>query len=173
LAEGLRSILPNLEFVVCGIDCQGKMPAWITDMRVDEINEATNRAWAEQGARSHVLFGVLGSHMVLPGSLAGAYIELVPKRLTTNVLTTAPVRATEVREAIFSYRLIPADVTVDSLKAIIIEILLDYPYMRLTLCEEYYKSIDQHELKHVREFLSKRNCFINSMPKTPGIRLFN
>ncbi len=74
LAEGFRSILPNLEFAVCGLDRQGKLPSWITDRRVDEINDATNREWAEQGARSHILLGVLGSHTVLPGSLSGGLI---------------------------------------------------------------------------------------------------
>lgn len=173
LAEGLRSFLPNLEFVVCGLGRQGTLPDWITDRRVNQINETTNREWAEQGARSHILFGVLGSHTVLPGSLSGAYIELVPKSLTANVLTTVSVRSTEVREAIFSHRLIPADVSVDSLRSTIIEILLDYPYVRLATCDEYYKSLDRCELKHVRQVLSERSCVISSLPQDPGIGLFN
>lgn len=173
LAEGLRRLLPNLEFVVCGLHRYGKLPSWITDCRVDEFTETTNREWAEQGARSHVLFGVLGSHTVLPGSLSGAYIELVPRSLTANVLTTAPVRATEVRDAIYSYRLIPADVSVDTLQSIIVEILLDYPYMNLATCDEYYKSIDTCELKRVRKVLYERTRFISSLPSDPGIGLFN
>jgi hypothetical protein len=173
LAEGLRSILPNLEFAVCGLDRQGKLPSWITDRRVDEINDATNREWAEQGARSHILLGVLGSHTVLPGSLSGAYLELVPTSMAANVLTTAPVLATEVREAIFSYRLIPADVSVNTLQAIIIQTLLDYPYKKLTTCHKYYKSINPAELEHVRQVLSERCRFINSLSTTSRIPPYN
>ena len=173
LAEGLRRLFPKLEFVVCGLGRHGSLPSWITDRRVDQFSESTNQEWVKQGARSHILFGVLGSHTVLPGALAGAYIELVPRYLTTNVLTTVPVRATEVREAVYCYRLLPADVRVDTLQSVIAEILYDYPYKQLTLCDEYYKQIDKDQLNRVRAMLTSQRRVFESLPQMPGNRLFN
>lgn len=173
LANGLRAVFPNLEFAVSGLDRRGTLPGWIKDLRVDVIDDDTNRRWAEQAARSHVLIGMLGSHTVLPGSLAGAYIELVPGNLIPNVLTTVSVRSREAREAIFTHRVLSSDIRVDSLKSLIIQILCDYPYIALAMSDRFYGPLEPAQLETIRDLLAERTRVIESISGLGGSGLAN
>ena len=173
LANDLKRILPNLEFTVCGLGKTGKFPNWINDLRADHITTEVNKSWVKQGARSHVLLGVLGSHTSLPGSLSGAYIELVPVHMLGNVLTTASAKSTEAREALFTHRLVPTCIDIRSLKSLILEILFDYPYFALAISDQYYGPLGSKEIQHIRVCLADRTNHINSLPVLAGLGLLN
>jgi hypothetical protein len=173
LADEIRAIFPDIEFAVCGLDRRGKLPNSIKDMRVNHIDDDVNRAWTLQGARSHIVVGVLGSHTVVPGSLSGAYVELVPMSHLSNVLTTVPIRSAEVREALFTHRLIPADIQYKTLANILIEILLDFPYFSVAFADKYYHPVGQLEIGEISELLARRELFLKSMKVLPPAGMFN
>ena len=59
LAQLLKSIMPNLDFAVCGLGKTGKLPDSIQDLRFDVVDESVNRLWLDRASRSHILLAFL------------------------------------------------------------------------------------------------------------------
>ncbi|MGB8509699.1 MAG: hypothetical protein WCD76_15035 [Pyrinomonadaceae bacterium] len=108
LAGVLRRDWPALDFAVTGLMKnaeEGKMDAWVTDLRRRSLNEDDERRWCERYASSHIVVGVHGSNMLLPSGHAGAVVELIgPERwgnFTQDILFRQP---DDCRELLFRYR---------------------------------------------------------------------
>lgn len=173
VAEGLRSVFPNLEFAVCGEDSSSELPAWIKDLRVARMESDTNRTWAEQAAQSHILFAVHGSHTTLPGSLSGALVELMPDDRWRNILTCPSITVRQVREAILVHRVLPVDVSSESLKNLLIEMLCDYPYFAVAMKDEYYGPLEPSDIADVRSRLAERQRVIAALTENKAAEMMN
>jgi hypothetical protein len=125
LARELKRGFPQIEFAVCGIGQQGSLPTWVKDLRVKELAPNTNRIWAEQAARSHVLAGVHGSNISFFASLAGSCVELTPTDCLRNILTCWQVTTSQPRESLYCYRFLPVDTSPQYLADVIGGILLN------------------------------------------------
>lgn len=160
LAEDLRRYLPRLDFAVCGLGRLGQLPGWIEDLRVETMSEETNRDWCRRSSESHVLLGVLGSHMVLPSGHAGAVVELVPRSFLPNVLTELLVTCEDERESLYCYRWLPLETAPITLSAIVQSILYNYPYMHKAFHRDYYRPLTRNEVTEIATLQSTRSTIL-------------
>lgn len=136
LAEQLKVEIPGLEFVVAGLGRKEKLPEWVIDLRTDQISEAQERKWCKLYAESHIVIGVHGSNMLIPSSLAGSVIDLMPDDRWGNILQDILFRYIDLREASFCYRFIPVETKPNVLVTIIKSMLLYSDSMSLTMSRE-------------------------------------
>ena len=140
-AEIVRSALPKIDFGVCGVGRSGKLDSWIKDSRTTTAGPDENRAWCERASRSHLIVGVLGSHMVLPGGHSGGVVDIVPNSFLRNVLTDLLITTSDKREALFLYRTLPLSVTPTALAELVVSILVNYSVANISLNGKYYKPL--------------------------------
>jgi hypothetical protein len=165
LARELKRSLPNLEFAVCGLGREGDLPSWIKDLRVDNIDGATNVTWAEQSARSHVFVGVHGSHTSLFASLAGACIELTPNDRLKNILQCSPITSREPREAVYCNRFLPIGTDYCYLADTIAGVILNYPYISMAVSDLLNHPLDVAEFEQIQAKLAQRQEVIQPLDK--------
>jgi hypothetical protein len=127
LAVRLRQSFPQLDFAVAGLGQQGHLPQWISDLRESKVSEATERAWCQRYARSHVVVGVHGSNMILPSAHAGAVLELLPGDRWGNLLQEILPRMKDPRDALLRIRHLPLPVRADAVAEAAIALLQDVP----------------------------------------------
>lgn len=78
-ARKTKTQLANAQFFVTGMGCNGTFGKSIKDCRVaNEVSEEKEREWAYLFSTSHIIIGVHGSNMLIPTSLAAAFVILVP-----------------------------------------------------------------------------------------------
>ena len=78
LAGLIQRHLPGTRVQVIGMGQTGSLPG-LTDLRLrPPLTSEQEQAWAAAYARSHVVVGVHGSHLLLPTGLAGSFVELLP-----------------------------------------------------------------------------------------------
>ncbi|MHB8580842.1 MAG: hypothetical protein ACYDA4_13450 [Ignavibacteriaceae bacterium] len=82
----LKNIFPFAIFNIVGIGTKGKYPAFINDMRKDNIDISTEKLWCKIYSESHLVIGIHGSNMLLPSALAAGFIELLPMSREDNFL---------------------------------------------------------------------------------------
>ncbi|HYR29603.1 MAG TPA: hypothetical protein VEU30_14125 [Thermoanaerobaculia bacterium] len=85
LASEIRTRVPNASFAVAGIGTPRAFSPAIENRIVSSVDTATERAWCELYARSHVVTGIHGSNMILPSAHAGSVIDLMPPARWTNL----------------------------------------------------------------------------------------
>ncbi len=165
-AEHLRQSLPKLDFGVCGLGREGALPPWITDLRFDRVTTEVNRQWCERSSKSHVLVGVLGSHMVLPSGHAGAVVELVPNSFLRNVLTDILITTDEPRESAYCYRFLPLDTPAETMSVTVQSLLYNYPYVRDTFSIANYGPFSPEALVQTQTLLQQRSTVLESLNPT-------
>lgn len=133
LAGQLKLKIPGLEFVVAGLGCKGKLPDWIVDLRADKISEVQERKWCKLYSESHLVIGVHGSNMLLPSSLAGSVIDLMPNKRWKNVLQDILFRPMDIREAMYRYRFIPISIDPIELSNMVFYMFDAHKFMLMTL----------------------------------------
>jgi hypothetical protein len=104
LATSLRRRHPGLLFAVAGPGVAHGFPDWIQDLRTTKIDEAVERMWCQQYARSHVVIGVHGSNMLLPSAHAAIMLNLLPQDRISNVFQDVLVTERDSKTALFRYR---------------------------------------------------------------------
>jgi hypothetical protein len=109
LAETIRRTNPRVDFAVAGIGTPGGFPGWVSDMRVLQVDEDTERIWCERYSRSHVVVGVHGSNLLLPSAHAGAVLELVPPDRWSNLVQDILVPPQDVRSLLYRTRFLPLE----------------------------------------------------------------
>ena len=137
-ARMLRTALPAVDFAVCGLGRRGRLDPWIKDLRTASAGPDENRAWCERASHSHLLVGVLGSHMVLPGGHSGGVVDLIPHSFLRNVLTDLLITTNDKREALFLYRNLPLSITPTALAELVISMLVNYSVANISLNGAYY-----------------------------------
>lgn len=85
LASEVRGRVPAASFTVAGLGTPRTFSPSIDNRIAAQIDTATERAWIELYARSHVVVGIHGSNMILPSAHAGAVIDLMPPSRWTNL----------------------------------------------------------------------------------------
>lgn len=97
-ARALKKQLPDCLMFATGLGNSGKLSKIITDNRVDVIDLQVEKAWCEIYAQSHIVFGVHGSNMIIPTSLAAGFIEILPDykipNLSEDILISSETRYT-------------------------------------------------------------------------------
>jgi hypothetical protein len=146
-AESLRQTFPQLDFAIVGLGTSGDFAKWISDLRVLQIDDKTEKSWCERYAQSHVVIGLHGSNMLLPSGHAGAVVELMPSERWGNVSQDLLFRQTDSRETLFSYRLVSLSINPYGLATLVKSILQDYGMMMLNMGRKFC-------LHQSKEFLS-------------------
>lgn len=162
-ANSLRLRFPNLEFAVCGTGTKMALPSWMKDMRVDKADAKSNRASCEQCARSHVLVGINGSHMVLPSAFPGALVMLSPKHMWFDPLNGCFTTIDDPREAVFTYRMLPANTTAQQVADIISIVMLNFPINHFAYNNRYSRPLLPEEVTKIRAVNMARHEFIRGM----------
>lgn len=69
-------------FYLVGLGTDGKVPVGVEDKRLPgPYTKGEEALWIPLLSKSHVVVGVLGSHMLLPTALAAGFVDLVPPRM--------------------------------------------------------------------------------------------
>jgi hypothetical protein len=118
--------IPEAQFVAIGLGRTGRFPATVRDLRRTTLEQADELAWCAEYARSRVVIGIHGSHMLLPSALAGAVIDLLPEAklpCITQDLITAGGAESDPKLALFRYRILPDRVAPGIVGDVIVSIL--------------------------------------------------
>lgn len=78
LYREIKKSIPNIIFNVVGFGKKEKFCKGINDFRENEINFTIEKRWCKIYSTSHIVIGVHGSNMILPTSLSGSFIEILP-----------------------------------------------------------------------------------------------
>ncbi len=150
LADKLHQQWSALDFAVVGLGKPGGLPSWITDLRREQIDAATERQWCTRYAASHIVVGVHGSNMLLPSAHAGATVELVPPDRWGNIMQDFLFGCREgdddVRQTMFRYRLLPISTSAHLVAQIVDSLLRLHHGMRLLMDRQ---SCQHGEIKDV------------------------
>ena len=84
-AIALKKELPDCRIIATGLGNSGKLNKVIENRRTKIIDVQVERAWCEIYAQSHIVFGVHGSNMIIPTSLAAGFIEILPDYKISNL----------------------------------------------------------------------------------------
>jgi hypothetical protein len=131
-AFALRREWPTLDFAVVGIGKPGGLPVWMSDLRRENLDTATEREWCERYAASHVVVGVHGSNMLLPSAHSGSVVELIGADRWGNFFQDILFRGDDCRDMFFRYHFAAHATTPDELALILSLMLRGYPkFLRL------------------------------------------
>jgi hypothetical protein len=130
LANALQRHMPNVDVAVVGVSRAGGLPSYVRDLRRTSIDDATERAWCERYAASHVVIGIHGSNMLLPSAHAGGVIELLPRDRAGNYLQDLLLRPGSTRDVLFRTRIVPASTTPEDVATLAFQIIEGVPRFR-------------------------------------------
>ena len=122
----VQAAIPEARFVAVGLGRTGRLPSTIRDLRKATIEPKDELDWCAEYARSRVVVGIHGSHMLLPSALAGAVIDLLPQRKLPNIaqdMIIAGESESEPKLALFRYRILPEHTDPSTVSEIIVSIL--------------------------------------------------
>ncbi len=74
----IKTTFPEAEFSVAGLGKTGEFPSEVTDLRKESITPEDEKDWLVHYAKSHLVAGIHGSNMILPGIQAASMVEMVP-----------------------------------------------------------------------------------------------
>ena len=120
--------VPDAQFVAIGLGRSHRLPTSIRDLRTTKITQDDERTWLAEYARSRVVIGVHGSHMLLPSAFAGAVVDLLPPRKLSNIaqdLIVTSSTESEPKLNLFRYRILPDSVGADVVSEVIVSLLED------------------------------------------------
>jgi hypothetical protein len=145
LAQQLRHRYDNVNFSVTGIGTSESFPSWIQDLRFDSPTESQERSLCERYAQSHVVVGMHGSNMLLPSAHAGAVIEFMPSGRWGNLFQDLLPRASEARETLLYYRVLPRETDPGTAAAVISSVLEDRENLDRHISRERLSSVGPDE----------------------------
>lgn len=137
LAEALRRQLPSLDVAVVGLGERGGLPQFVTDLRLRELSDETERSWCERYAASHVVVGVHGSGMLLPSAHAGGVVELLPWDRNGNLGQDLLQRGGNPRDAFVRYRVIPDSSSPQHVAEVTRALVDGYPELALSTLDTF------------------------------------
>ncbi len=128
LVRAVHRVMPEARFVAVGLGRTGRLPSTVKDLRRVTIDPSDELAWCAAYARSRVVVGVHGSHMLLPSALAGAVVDLLPQSKLPNIaqdLIIAGETESDPKLCLFRYRVLPERTSPRDVSDVIISILRD------------------------------------------------
>lgn len=130
----LKQNIPNVQFSIEGVGKQYRFPSWIRDNRISEFNQVKEKKMCLRYSRLTLIIGVLGSHMILPAAHAASVIELVPRRMWSNlgqnIINPSHQSFYDVRLRLFLHRFLPIDIRISTLAQLIKSQVLDRQYAK-------------------------------------------
>ena len=102
----IKRELPDSKFAIAGLGNSGDFTGYAEDWRRKKIDASTEAEWCSLYAKSQVVFGVHGSNMLLPSSLAAGCVEILPEGRYANIVQDLAVRYADRRQLYF-YRFLP------------------------------------------------------------------
>lgn len=141
LERRLRHFFPDMTFTVVGVGASGSFPSRIRDARKDskDMSETVEIDWCRQYAKSHVVVGMHGSNMLLPSALAGSTVEVAHMRdKANNIVQDWLPTETDPRMALFRYRFLPSDISIDSLARVVRSIPVTHPTFHTNMVTHTY-----------------------------------
>lgn len=79
LAKRIGREMKDVTLFAVGLGRTGSLSSGINDYRSSKISTEVEISWCETYAKSHIVIGIHGSHMLIPTSLAAGFIELLPR----------------------------------------------------------------------------------------------
>ncbi len=134
--KALQRELSDVDFAVAGLGKAGGLPPSVRDLRRPSLDDATERAWCERYAASHLVIGVHGSNMLLPSAHAGGVIELLPRDRWGNYLQDLLLRPTSTRELLFRTRIVAESTAPEEVALMATQIVRGVPRFRELMGEE-------------------------------------
>lgn len=122
----LKKSFSEVDFAVVGPNKIFNFTDGIKDLRVNKINKDIEMNWCERYAKSQVVVGIHGSNMLLPSSLAGAIIELLPEDRFGNYLQDILFEGSDARDALYRNRFLPLDISTKKLSTNITGLIKNY-----------------------------------------------
>jgi hypothetical protein len=153
LATMLRQRYANVDFAIVGLGHPAGFPTWVKDMRTKAITDQIEQEWCKRYAESHTVIGVHGSNMLLPSSLAGTILELMPNERWGNLMQDILPTANDVREGLVRYRFIPMDVPLNTLAQALYSLLDTFDIHM----KHYKRPWSSHETLQRNPYLLMRN----------------
>lgn len=128
----LKKQVPQVDFAIAGMDDRTPpLPEWIKDFRYPVHEDETAHLQVKRYSESHLVMGCNGSSLLLPGSLAGSVINIVPGDLWSVSAGTFPFRMTSIGDTHYRYVMLPAEVSIKRLVNIAVSLLRDRTYVEL------------------------------------------
>lgn len=124
----VRAAVPEVRVVAIGLGRTGRLPGSVLDLRKTRIDSSDELSWCGEYARSRVVLGVHGSHLLLPSALAGAVIDLLPSHKLPNIaqdLIIAGESESEPKLCLFRYRILPAHIDPKTVAETVVSIIRD------------------------------------------------
>lgn len=133
-----QSVVPDVRFVAIGLGRPGGLPAAVHDLRTESISPDDELRWCAEYARSDVVVGIHGSHMLLPSALAGAVVNILPHGKLPNIgqdLIIAGEADREPKLCLFRYRILAEETRPATISETIVSILRDADRHHLNMVE--------------------------------------
>ncbi len=84
-ANTLKEKIPDSNIIATGLGVSGRLNKNIVDRRVEQIDLEMEKKWCDIYAQSHIVFGVHGSNMIIPTSLAAGFVNILPHYKIDNI----------------------------------------------------------------------------------------
>lgn len=136
--QHIKKELRGATFTIVGLGDTGSFEGYATDERNTKINPVTETAWCKIYARSHVVFGVHGSNMLLPTALAAGCVEILPEERYGNMVQDIAVRYAD-RRQLFFYRFLDQYCKPKTVALHIIAIINYYDTFNTNMCTNNYR----------------------------------
>lgn len=131
--RAVRRVEPRATFTVVGLARPGGYGTLARDLRTERMDEATERAWCQAYAQSHVVVGVHGSNMLLPTAFAAACVEVLPDDRIGNIVQDIFVRYPD-RMQLFAYRFVDERARPGQVAHHVLGILRHYSAFHRNMC---------------------------------------
>jgi hypothetical protein len=128
VVRAVQASVPGVRFVAVGLGASGRLPEAVRDLRKAVIEPGDELHWCGEYARSRVVVGVHGSHLLLPSALGGAVVDLLPPHKLPNIaqdLIIANNSESEPKLCLFRYRILPSQTDARSVAETIVSLLRD------------------------------------------------
>jgi len=99
----VRKRFPAANFSIVGLGTTGNFTGYAQDQRVGFVDHSIEKKWCLIYAKSHIVFGVHGSNMLLPTAHAAGCVEILPEDRYGNIVQDISVRH-EDRKQLYFYR---------------------------------------------------------------------
>ncbi len=127
--KNIKIVFPNLDCYAIGLGKTGSLLSADRDFRSNEINQNIEKKWCDIAAKSHIIIGIHGSHMIIPTSLAGGFINILPAYKTDNMVEDIAYREAS-REAMFLGRFLTGAASSKLVSRHVISMINIYPRLK-------------------------------------------
>lgn len=116
---------------ITGMGNKLRFPDFIEDRRFNTLDDGIERELLRIYSNSDIIIGLHGSSMLLPSAYSAMTIDLMPSYKWSNFNEDLIVRSSNIRDAMFRYRLLSANTPIRDLSECVISMVLDYKHHRM------------------------------------------